>query len=170
MADTLNNAIKEILAVSGSIPTVNPTINTLGGSYNRPTSVAVDSNGNVFVADLFNSAIKEIVALGGYTTVNTLGSGFSYPAGVALDTNGNLYVADSGNSLDQGQLLASSSYTTINTLVSGLPYSTGVVVNPPGNVFIASFSGSKVFELTLYGAVGFGAQPVATTSPESRQS
>lgn len=165
VADTLNNAIKEIVAVSGSIP-ANPTINTLAGSYNHPTSVAVDGSGNVFVADLFNSAIKEILATGGYTTVNTLGSGFSYPAGVAVDANDNVFVADSGDSSVK-EILASGGYATVNTLVSGLPYSTGVVVNPAGNVFIASFSGSSVYELTLYGGVGFGSLPVATTSPET---
>ena len=165
VADTLNNAIKEILAVSGSIPP-NPTINTLGGSYNHPTSVAVDSSGNVFVADLFNSAVKEIVAAGGYTTVNTLGSGFSYPAGVALDANDNVYVADSGNGSIK-EILASGGYNTVNTLVTGLPYSAGVAVNSVGNVFIASFSGSAMYELTLNGGVRFGSAPVATTAPQT---
>jgi hypothetical protein len=59
--------------------------------------VAVDGSGNVFVADLGNNAVKEIVAAGGYTTVNTLRSGFNEPEGVAVDGSGNVFVADSNN-------------------------------------------------------------------------
>jgi hypothetical protein len=44
--------------------------------------VAIDANGNVFVADTYNNAVKEILAAGGYTTVNMLGSGFNQPASV----------------------------------------------------------------------------------------
>jgi NHL repeat len=70
--------VKEILAASGYT-----TVNTLGSGFNSPTGVAVDGNGNVFVADTFNNATKEILANSGYTTVNT--SGFSNRIGVAVD-------------------------------------------------------------------------------------
>ena len=64
--------------------------------------MAVDGSGNVFVADNGNSAVKEIVAVGGVvsssSTVNTIGSGFSDPWGVAVDGSGNVFVADNGNS------------------------------------------------------------------------
>jgi streptogramin lyase len=60
--------------------------------------VAVDGSGNVFVAELSNNAVKEIVAASGYTSVILLGSGFSFPRSVAVDGSGNVLVADSGNS------------------------------------------------------------------------
>jgi hypothetical protein len=47
VADTGNSAVKEIVAVNGSIPASNPTINTLGGNFNQPIGVTVDGNGNV---------------------------------------------------------------------------------------------------------------------------
>src|SRR5580698_4663365 len=65
VADTENNAVKEIVAVSGSIPASNPTINVLGSGFNAPAGVAVDGNGNVFVADTSNNLMKEIVAVNG---------------------------------------------------------------------------------------------------------
>src|SRR4051812_32516487 len=71
------------------------TVTTLGSGFSLPFGVAVDGSGNVFVADSNNSAVKEIVAAGGYTTVNTLGSGFNTPFGVAVDGSGNVFVADS---------------------------------------------------------------------------
>src|SRR6202041_3211436 len=60
VADSGNSAVKEILAVNGSIPASNPTINTLGSGFSEPSGVAVDGSGNVFVADSGNNAVKEI--------------------------------------------------------------------------------------------------------------
>ena len=48
VADYGNNAVKEIVAVNGRIPT-NPTIRTLGSGFEYPPGVAVDRNGNVYV-------------------------------------------------------------------------------------------------------------------------
>jgi len=58
---------------------VGGTVATLGSGFLGPQSVAVDGSGNVFVADTYNNAVKEIVAAGGYTAVKTLGSGFRTP-------------------------------------------------------------------------------------------
>ncbi len=60
VADTENNAVKEIVAVSGSIPASNPTINVLGSGFSQPEGIAADKSGNVFVADSNDRAVKEI--------------------------------------------------------------------------------------------------------------
>jgi len=91
VGDKGNNAVKEILAPGYT------TVNTLGSGFSLPSGVAIAANGNVFVADLYNGAVKEILKAGGYTTVNTLGSGFDHPGGVAVDASGNVFVSD-GNS------------------------------------------------------------------------
>jgi hypothetical protein len=74
--------------------------------------VAVDTNGNLYVADFNNETIRKVTPVGTNWVVTTLagkagssGSAdgtnsaarFYWPAGVAVDTNGNLYVSDSGN-------------------------------------------------------------------------
>src|SRR5579859_649018 len=132
VADSLNNAVKKVLAAGGYT-----TITTLGQGFNLPVAVALDGSGNVFVADMGNNAVKEILASGGYTAVNTLGGGFSSPTGVALDGNGNVFVADMGNNAVK-EILAAGGYTTVNTLASFTSPS-GVAVDGSGNVFVSVF-------------------------------
>ena len=78
-----------------------------------PEGLAVDSSGNIFVADTDNSVIREIVAsTGNIQTVAgnaTLGAGFSGdggpatsaqlndPFGVFVDGSGNIFIADADN-------------------------------------------------------------------------
>ena len=67
--------------------------------------MAVDSAGNVYVADQGNSTIRKITAAGVVTTLAGMGRSdgtgaaarFNEPFGVAVDSTGNVYVADQGN-------------------------------------------------------------------------
>ena len=71
---------------------------------------AVDSAGNVYIADVSNQRIRKIDSTGTITTIAGTGElGFSgdggpaaaarlaFPYGVAVDSAGNLYIADTGN-------------------------------------------------------------------------
>ena len=122
----------------------------LGSGFNLPAGAAVDASGNVFVADTGNSAVKEILAAGGYTTVNSLGSGLKTPTGVALDGAGNVFVADYGNN-DVKELVAASGYTAINTLGNGLTGPYGVAVDASGNLFVTELGNSSVQEILAEG-------------------
>ncbi len=93
VADTLNNAVKEIKDAGF----IFSTVTTVGSGFSVPWGVAVDGSGNVFVADTGNNAVKEILAAGGYTTVNIVDGSFSNPQGIALDGKGNVFVAGSDN-------------------------------------------------------------------------
>ena len=63
--------VKELFADGGYT-----TVRTLGSGFYLPYGVALDEDGNIFVADSANNMVKEILVAGGYTTINTLGSGF----------------------------------------------------------------------------------------------
>ena len=125
IADTGNNVIREVDLNTG-------TITTFAGSYNAgpgysgdggpataaqlsgPTGIAVDSSGDLFIADSDNEVIREVSG-GIISTVagdNALGPGYggdgglataaqlNDPTAVAVDPAGDLlYIADTGNNV-----------------------------------------------------------------------
>jgi tetratricopeptide (TPR) repeat protein/sugar lactone lactonase YvrE len=77
--------------------------------FNSPIAAALDSAGNVYVADSGNHTIRKITAAGVVSTIaglagnagSTDGIGslarFNNPDGIAVDGSGNIYVAESAN-------------------------------------------------------------------------
>jgi PKD repeat protein len=116
VADSGNNTIRKVTP-AGVVTTLAGLAGTGGSAdgtgsaarFNQPFGVAVDTNGNVYVADTSNFTIRKVTPAGVVTTLaglagaggsaNGTGSAalFFYPDGVAVDTNGNLYVADGAN-------------------------------------------------------------------------
>jgi len=111
-----NSAIRKITP-AGQVTTLaglagNPGANDGIGDnaqFRNPFGLAVDSNGNVYVADTSNFTIRKVTPIGLVTTLagsaglhtHTDGAGgvarFWDPHGLALDSAGNIYVADTGN-------------------------------------------------------------------------
>jgi DNA-binding beta-propeller fold protein YncE len=72
------------------------------GQFNSPASLAIDSSGNVLVADEGNNRIQMFNSNGTFISEwGTPGTGdgqFEEPTGIAIDSLGNVYVIDRGNS------------------------------------------------------------------------
>jgi sugar lactone lactonase YvrE len=114
-----------------------------GALFDDPQGLAVDSAGDVFVADTFNDAIREITPDRVVSTVagqlNRLGhedgvgtaAQFELPYGLAIDTAGNLYVADTSNQTIRKLSVAG----TIAATPTGLTGTTAVNVSAaPGSL------------------------------------
>lgn len=121
IADKQNNCVRMVTPGPGKIVTVagNGTSGysgdggaATGARLNHPYGVAVDSSGDVFIADYDNSRIRMVTADGNITTIAG-GTGFGYtgdnsgvtatnaklngPTGLAVDNAGHVYIADSNN-------------------------------------------------------------------------
>jgi len=117
VADTSNNMIRKITSagvvttLAGSTASGSTDGNGTAARFNYPVDVAVDSAGNVYVADTSNNTIRKITSAGAVTTIAgtagvtgssdglAAGATFKFPSGVRLDSAGNLYIADWGNQI-----------------------------------------------------------------------
>jgi hypothetical protein len=152
IADTYNNVVREVTP-GGEITTFagngTPGYSGDGGAASQaelasPTDVAVDSEGNVYIADAGNNVIRRVSTTGVITTVagdyaadqaNDGLGGFSgdggpatlaqlnSPQGIALDKAGDLFIADTFNDAIREVTPAGIISTVVNT--SAKPGNTG---------------------------------------------
>ena len=154
VADSANNAVKEIMATNGVLGNY-PTVRTLATGFSNPTAIALDASGDVYVADTGNNAVKEIVAVGGSIpenpTVDTVISGLNGPEGVVVAPSGALFVADTGDN-EVGRVLSFESYGhifhTLAAVGSGFKNPRGLAVDASGNLFVADSGHYTVKELS----------------------
>jgi sugar lactone lactonase YvrE len=136
---------------------------------NNPTAVAVDAQGNLFIADQKNFRIRRVDSSGIITTVAGVGTtGFSgdggdatvaqlgYVDGIAVDSTGNLVIADSTNNRIRRVDGESIITTVVGTGVAGfsgdggaasaaeLKGPRGVAVDDIGNLYIADSGNQRV--------------------------
>lgn len=171
ISDTNNNMIRK-LSPSGVLSTLaggkGPGSEDGVGQaakFYEPHGVAVDTSGNVYVADYFMSTIRKITPAGSVTTlagsagsagfVNGQGTAAKFKGlqSIAVDSDGNLYVADAGNRAIRKITptgLVSTFYDG-SAGVFGEPR--GVSVDAAGNVYVADASTYLIYKLTPAGAV-----------------
>ena len=143
-------------------------------TFYTPQGVAVDSSGNVYVADRVNNKIRKITPTGEVTTFagsGALGSDdgpgaaatFFRPNGVAVDLSRNVYVADSGNN----KIRAITPASVVSTLAGSgaigsedgpgaeatFGWAVGVAADSSGNVYVADSGSNKIRKIAAGGVV-----------------
>ena len=190
IADMYNHRIRKV-ATNGIISTVagSGTAGNSGdggaaisASLNYPYGIAVDSSGNLYIADTENHSIRKVGTNGVISTVAGIGTfgyhgdggaatsaALTYPTSVAIDSSGNLYIADQYNhrirKVDTSGIIStvagtgtfggyyhSGSYdngdggAAINAQLSSPE---GVAVDSSGNLYIADTFGNRIRKVEL---------------------
>ena len=177
IADSFNQRIRRV-DIAGTITTFagtgekgfsgdgGPAVQTL---LNDPFGVAVDTDGNLYIADTSNHRIARVDIAGTITTFAGTGEkGFSGdggpaaqallngPFGVAVDGAGNLYIADSFNQRIRRVDIAGTITTFAGTGEKGfsgdggpavaarLSFPTGLGVDGAGNLYIADSDNQRI--------------------------
>ncbi|MFC5470135.1 cadherin-like beta sandwich domain-containing protein [Cohnella suwonensis] len=151
IADSWNGRVRKVAALDGTISTVagtdaagNPDDGVVATSTSlmTPDGVAVDDDGNVYIADSGSSRIWKVFANG---SISTVAAGpLLNPAGVAVDVDENLYIADSANN----RILKVTPNGTISTLTDQVSNPKGVAVDDDGNVYIADTLNHQIQKVT----------------------
>ena len=116
VCDMLNHVVRGVSTKDGTVTTLagsntsghRDSIDPLSACFSHPEGVAVDSEGNIFVADYGSHYIRKICRhSGGVTTVAGCGAGhldgpaglamFNCPKDCAVDSEGSIFVTDTGN-------------------------------------------------------------------------
>lgn len=109
-------------------PTYSATITT---NLVFPAAVAVDSTGNVIVADCGNNQIHTFTSTG--VLQLDIDDGFSCPNGVAVDSTGNIYVNDPNNNRIK---IYDSEGGSLGAITAGIISPFGVAVDSTGNTYV----------------------------------
>ena len=180
----LNNHLVRKLDTNGIVSTLAGAAGLAGSvdgtgaaaRFWEPAGVAADANGNVFVAERENHAIRKVTPEGVVTTYAgalrqagtsdgyRLEARFNYPDGLAIDRFGALYVADRRNQTIR-KISPDGSVTTLAGVKelrgfadgsgagAGFWEPQGVAVDRAGNVFVSDSYNLTVRKITSAGAV-----------------
>jgi uncharacterized protein (TIGR03437 family) len=114
-----------------------------------PSGIAVDSNGNWYIADTSNNRVRMVTPTGVISTFAGTGAAaqLNAPSGIAIDASNNLYIANTGNN-DVLEITPAGAMTTI---ASQLNNPVSVAVDMHGSVYIADSGNNRIVRVAADG-------------------
>jgi secreted PhoX family phosphatase len=146
----------------------------LSSSFYGPHGIAIDSFGNLYIADRDNHRIRKINSTGYVSTIagsgeeesadgQGLSSSFRFPSGIAVDSLGNLYIADTNNDLIR-KINSTGYVSTISGsgeegsadgqgLSATFNFPIGITLDSFGNLYIVENGNHKIRKINSTGYV-----------------
>ncbi len=126
-------------------------LSTGGTTLTSPAAIAVDTEGNIYIADTGDNQIVMVTPQGGVSVLAiTLTPTLNTPAGIALDGSGNLYIADTGNNR-----IVEVTSAGVNSIVNlgsvNLSSPEGIALDSSGDIFIADTGNTRIVEVPAGG-------------------
>jgi DNA-binding beta-propeller fold protein YncE len=175
IADTSNNRIRkldkkgEVTTIAGSGIAGYKDGAAAEAMFDAPIGVAIDEQGNLFVADTYNDRIRKIAKDGQVTTIagssiagykdgQTSEALFDTPCGIAVDKQGNLFVADTGNNairkIAAGEVITiASNNENDQSRETRLSEPAGITLTHDGFLFVTNQNNGRIQFITPEGAV-----------------
>jgi len=126
------------------------------GQFHGPWGVAVDSAGNVYVADVGNARVEKFSGIGTFMGAWPIYNPSGSPWEVAVDHLGNVWVADLWNNYVEEFTSAGVEIQEWDGSASGSQYAlngpAGMAFDPSGNIYVVSSNDGYVKEYTSAGA------------------
>jgi sugar lactone lactonase YvrE len=155
----LDSAENVYASVGTSVLKISPSRNiaTVASGFSQPQGVAVDTKGNIYVADSGAYAVKKVSPSGVVRTIFTAGSQTKYlgiPSSVAVDSSGTVYVGDALIDTRYPSLFGAVYAVAPDGNVSAiggtsLPSPEGVAVGAAGSLYVTN--GGVVVEISPHG-------------------
>jgi len=158
ISDPSNHRVVKLGNLAGTFGLLTQTETDLGG-FNAPSAIAVDENGNLYVAD--GSNLYEVTPTG---TQSTLLTTLSNATGLAVDPSGSVYVTMPGGTVRipnvGGTLTPASQIFVAPTVTSPV----SVAIDPKQDVYVADSVAEDVNFVSADASVNFGTLSSATAS------
>lgn len=139
----------------------------ISARLHTPSGIALDSQGNKYIADTANHRIRQITPGGMISTIAGTGTAgadgdsgpallatLNSPESVAIDSTNNLYIADTGNN----KIRKITPDGNISTVLDGLNNPEYVAVDKTGAVYVADTGNDRVVKIALSGNTSVLAQ------------
>jgi sugar lactone lactonase YvrE len=135
------------LAAEGKVPT-SGTCSLADARFTNPQGLAVDKNGDIYLADTGNNRIVHITAAGVVSNFPNDSATFTTPTRVAVDSNLNVYVLELGSTVDLKKIAPDQSITPLSLSAPLSSKATGIALDAAGTYLYVA-DGTLVKRVTL---------------------